>query len=354
MQPVPENILVVKLSAIGDVIHTMPALNAIKRHYPKARITWLVEEAAADLVEGHPALDRVLISRRKHWLAGLSGPSRYRQVKAAVVFIKALRDTRYDLVLDFQASLKGGVLIGLTRGTRKVGFGKGLDHQEYSYLFLNEKIPAVDMEIHALTRGLSMLGSIDIPTGEPIEYRLPVSQKDRQVVAKLLKNESGDNQRKIIAINPVAQWETKLWENAKFAELADYLVDRYAVTVVFTGGPADRSIVEDIRSLVKARSLNLAGQTTLKELAALYEQATCLVSTDTGPMHLGAAVGIPVVALFGPTAPWRTGPFGDGHRVIRAAVECAPCFKRKCDTLQCMRKITVDQVIGGIEELGVL
>ncbi len=105
MQPVPENILVVKLSAIGDVIHTMPALNAIKRHYPKARITWLVEEAAADLVEGHPALDRVLISRRKRWLDGLSGPSRYRQVKAAIAFIKDLRDTRYDLVLDFQASL---------------------------------------------------------------------------------------------------------------------------------------------------------------------------------------------------------------------------------------------------------
>jgi len=157
----------------------------------------------------------------------------------------------------------------------------------------------------------------------------------------------------MIAINPVAQWKTKLWENAKFAELADFLVDRYAATVVFSGGPADRPIVEDIRSRMRARSLNLAGRTTLIELAALYEQAVCLVSTDTGPMHLGAAVGIPVVALFGPTAPWRTGPFGDGHRVIRAAADCAPCFKRACDTQQCMQKITVDQVIDGIKQLRV-
>jgi heptosyltransferase-1 len=353
MQPVPENILIVKLSAIGDVIHTLPALNAIKRHYPNARITWLVEEAAADLIEGHPALDRVLVSKRKRWLRGLSGPSRVEHIKAAGAFLKDLRDTRYDLVLDFQASLKGGILIALTRSSRKIGFGKGLEHQEHSYLFLNEKVPAVDMEIHALTRGLLMLESIGIPAG-PIEYRLPVSEHERQAIAALLKVEGGDRSGKIVAINPVAQWKTKLWQNAKFAKLADYLAERYGVTVVFSGGLADRPIVEDIRLRMKARPLNLAGRTTLKELAALYEQAVCLISTDTGPMHLGAAVGTPVVALFGPTAPWRTGPFGDGHRVIRAAVDCAPCFKRTCDTAQCMQKITVAQVIDGIEQLGVL
>jgi heptosyltransferase-1 len=354
MQPAPENVLLVKLSAIGDVIHTLPVLNAIKRHYPKARITWLVEEAAASLIEGHQALDRVLVSKRKRWLKGLSGPARFQHIKAAIAFIRDLRDTRYDLILDFQASLKGGVLIALARGSRKVGFGKGLEHQEYSYLFLNEKVPAVDMEIHALTRGLSMLASIGVPTGGPIEYRLPVSQNDRQAVAKLLKIESGDNPEKIIAINPVAQWETKLWENAKFAELADTLVDRYAVNVVFSGGAADRPVVEDICARMRNRVLNLSGRTTLKELAALYEQAACLISTDTGPMHLGAAVGIPVVALFGPTAPGRTGPFGDGHRVIRAPIECAPCFKRNCDPAHCMRKIEVAQVIDGIEQLGIL
>ncbi len=349
----PKNILIVKLSAIGDVIHTLPALNAIRRHYPNARITWLVEEAAASLVEGHPALDRVLVSKRKRWLRELTGPLRYQYFKEACAFFKNLRDTRYDLVLDFQASLKGGVLIALARAGRKVGFGKGLEHQEHSYLFLNEKVPAVDMEIHALARGLMLLEHIGIPV-QRVEYNLPVTAKDKLSIAQLLSQEGVQLETKFVAINPVAQWKTKLWENAKFAELADYLVDRYAVTVVFSGGAADRPVVADIRARMRNRALNLAGRTTLKELAALYEQAACLISTDTGPMHLGAAVGIPVVALFGPTAPWRTGPFGDGHRVIRAPIECAPCFNRTCDSAQCMRKIEVAQVIEGIEQLDVL
>jgi len=351
--PVPLKNMLVKLSAIGDVIHTLPALNAIRRHYPNARITWLVEEAAAGLIKGHPALDRVLVSKRKRWLRGLSGPLRHQHLKEAGVFLKNLRDTRYDMVLDFQASLKGGVLVGLARSSRKIGFGKGLEHQEHSYLFLNEKVPAVDMEIHALTRGLMLLEHIGIPA-QRVEYNLPVSEHDKLGIDKILSQAGVRRDAKLVALNPVAQWKTKLWENAKFAELADTLVDRYAVTVVFSGGPADRPVVEDIRSRMRNRALNLAGQTTLKELTALYVQVACLISTDTGPMHLGAAVGIPVIALFGPTAPWRTGPFGEGHRVIRAPIECAPCFNRNCDPVQCMRKIEVAQVIEGIEQLGVL
>jgi len=353
LQVAPQNILIVKLSAIGDVIHTLPALNAIRRHYPHAHITWLVEEAAAGLLKGHPALDRVIVSKRKSWVSGLSGPLWYQHLKEALVFLRNLRDTCYDMVLDFQASLKGGVLVGLVRSKRKIGFGKGLEHQEHSYLFLNEKVPAVDMEIHALTRGLMMLEHVGIPTPQ-VAYDLPVTEKDTLRIAQLLSQKGIESGAKFVAINPVAQWETKLWDNAKFAELADYLVDRYAVSVVFSGGATDRRVVEDICKRMQTRAVNLAGQTTLIELAALYEQATCLISTDTGPMHIGAAVGVPVVALFGPTAPWRTGPFGNGHRVIRAPVECAPCFNRTCDPAQCMHKIEVAQVIEGIEQLGIL
>jgi heptosyltransferase-1 len=353
MQPVPENILIVKLSAIGDVIHTLPALSAIRRRYPSARITWLVEEAAADLIEGHPALDRVLVSKRKRWIRGLSGPSRYQHVKAAVSFLKELRDTRYDMVLDFQASLKGGILIALARSNRKIGFGKGLEHQEHSTLFLNEKVPAADMEIHALTRGLMLLEHIGIPV-DRIEYKLPVSGRDRDEISQMLAEAGVDRDSKLVAINPVAQWDTKLWANRKFAALADMLIERYDVPVIFSGGPEDRSIIGEITAGMQHNALNFAGRTTLKGLAALYERAAFLVSTDTGPMHLGAAVGIPVVALFGPTAPWRTGPFGEGHRVVRTDCKCAPCFKRRCGTTHCMDGITVEKVIAEIEQLRLL
>jgi len=349
----PENVLIVKLSAIGDVIHTLPALNAIRQHYPHARITWLVEEAAASLLEGHPALDRVLVSERKRWLEGLRTPGRCGHLKSAMAFAKELRDTRYDLVFDFQASLKGGILIALARGNRKIGFGKGLEHQEHSYLFLNERVPAVDMEIHALTRGLMLLAHVGIDTDE-IVYGLPVSRREREAVNQVLSEGGIREGTAMVAINPVAQWETKLWDNGRFAALADGLIEQYDVPVVFTGGRADKELVGDIVSRMRCRVLDLTGRTTLKELAAVYERAALLVSTDTGPMHLGAAVGIPVVALFGPTAPWRTGPFGQGHRVVRADPGCAPCFKRRCPTIDCMAGITVERVMDEIEQLQVL
>ncbi len=346
-------ILMVKLSAIGDVIHTLPALNAIREHYPEARITWLVEEAAAGLIEGHPALDRIIVSRRKHWLKGLSGPQGARHIRRVIAFIRELRDTRYDMILDFQAALKGGMLIALARGRRKIGFDKGLTHQEHSYLFLNEKIAAVDMEIHALTRGLMLLEQVGIPAFR-ITYNLPVSDRDRDHINQMLDVAGVDRRTKLVAINPVAQWETKLWDNAKFAALADLLIERYDEPVVFSGGPADRPVIAAIISKMRHKALDFTGQTSLMGLAALYERAALLVSTDTGPMHLGAAVGIPVVALFGPTAPWRTGPFGEGHRIVQTNCSCAPCFRRRCETAHCMEGITVEQVVAEIEQLRIL
>ncbi|MEJ2039796.1 MAG: glycosyltransferase family 9 protein [Desulfosarcinaceae bacterium] len=161
------NILIVKLSAIGDVVHTLPALNALRRHYPEARITWLVEEAAAELLTGHPALDRLLVSRRKTWLAGLGTRQRATHLRQVMAFLKDLRDTRYDIILDFQAALKGALLIALARGKRKIGFGPGMQHQEHSYLVLNERIPMVSMEIHALERGLKMVEALGVP-GSPV------------------------------------------------------------------------------------------------------------------------------------------------------------------------------------------
>ena len=344
------NILMVKLSAIGDVIHTLPALNAIKSHFPDAHITWLVEEGAASLVEGHEALDRVLVSKRKRWMRGLRSSSFFSTISEIYRFIKALRDTYYDMILDFQALLKSGVLIALARGQRKIGFGKGLEHMEHSYIFLNERIPAVDMEIHALSRGMMFIEALGIPSNT-VEYKLPVSSHDHEKVDDLMRTYGLLGAKILIAINPVAKWETKLWANKKFSQLADMLIHRYDAKIVFTGGHDDRSTIQDIMAAMKGHAVNLAGHTTLKMLAALYEKMVFAVSTDTGPMHMAAAVGTPVVALFGPTAPWRTGPFGTGHQIVRGGPECSPCFKRECKTIDCMEQISVQQVIDAIHKL---
>ena len=347
------NILIVKLSAIGDVIHTLPALNAVRQQFPDASITWLVEEAAADILEGHPSLDRVIISRRKKWLRQLrdgNGNGRRQALRDMKQFWFDLRDTRYDMVLDFLALLKSGVLIALTRSTRKIGFDKGMQHQEHSYLFLNERLPPVAMEVHALDRNLGMIRQLGIPADEVI-YKIPVRDADRERASSLLRENGISPGNTIIAINPMTKWATKNWDNRKFAELADRLLEKPAVNLVITGAPDDQPQVTKILGHMQGRAANLAGKTSLKELAALYEKCACLITTDTGPMHLGAAMNIPVVALFGPTAPWRTGPYGERHQIVRNELDCSPCFKRQCNTTRCMTEITVDQVLTAVEKL---
>lgn len=344
------NILIIKLSAIGDVIHTLPALNAIRSIYPSAHITWLIEEAAASLVTGHPALDRVIISGRKRWIRDLrKGQWRSVMVEAAAL-LRSLRDTQYDLAFDFQSLLKSGVLVALSRGRRKIGFGRGMEHQEHSYLFLNEAVSAVDMDNHAILRSLMMLDAVGIHCRD-ITYRLPIHDSDRNQVARLLSQEGMKGHRPLICINPVAKWTTKLWPNERFAELADRISERFRVRPVFTGAPEDKETVQDILSRMTSSGVDMTGKTSLKTLAALYERADVLISTDTGPMHLGAAVDTPVVALFGPTAPWRTGPMGENHQIIRAGLPCSPCFKRQCSTCDCMKQIRVDKVLEAVDRV---
>lgn len=347
-----KKILIVKLSAIGDVIHTLPSLNAIRQRYPEAHITWIVEEAAADFVKGHKALDRVIVSRRKTWIKKFFSTSCLETIKQIYAFVNKVRDTGYDLVIDFQTLLKSGMIVFLSRAKLKTGFDKGMDHMEHSYLFLNRRIPPVNMNHHAVLRSLMLLQAIGIPT-EKIVFDLPITCTDRKKAEALLMLNGINGSKPVVVINPVATWETKMWNNTKFALLADRIIKEHHADVVLTGSKKDFPVIYDIVCRMKHKAVNLAGKTTLKILAAIFEKADLAVSTDTGPMHVAAAVGTPVVAVFGPTAPWRTGPFGPGHRIVRAGTWCSPCFKRKCKTTDCMRKISVDQVMGAVCDLGI-
>ena len=183
-----------------------------------------------------------------------------------------------------------------------------------------------------------------------MEGRIPFTERNRRRVDSLLKEE-GLGRKSLVAINPIAKWDTKLWESERFGVLADRLRESLDCDIVFTGGPEDRSVIEEISRSMKRRPVNLAGRTGLKDLACFYAHCRLLVTTDTGPMHMAAAMGCPTVALFGPTAPWRTGPYGPGHKVITADVECRPCFRKKCDEMTCMKEISVNRVYEGVMEL---
>jgi len=336
-----KNILIVKLSAIGDVVQALPALEAIKRAFPESSVTWVVEEAAAGILEGHPLIDTVLVSGRKSWLRMLGRPRTFREgfLKIAA-FLRALRATRYDIAIDLQGLFKSGVLVGLARADRKLGFAGS---RELSSFFLNERLPAYDKNKHALERYLDVaryLGAREVSSS----CTLPIGQERSAIEQRL--SDAGLTRKPLIVMNPVARWETKLWPVQNFAALADRLIAEKQATIIFTGSRADHAIVSSILNMMKQHAENWAGETTLKELAALASLADLFVTTDTGPMHLAAAAQAKVLALFGPTAPWRTGPYGPSSIVVRAGLECSPCFKRRCnDAIRCMGSISVDDVM---------
>jgi heptosyltransferase-1 len=153
----------------------------------------------------------------------------------------------------------------------------------------------------------------------------------------------------LVVMNPVARWKTKLWPEKNFAVLADRIIDQHKALVIFSGSPDDRTANGRILEQMSNTALNWAGETSLKELAALASLSDLFITTDTGPMHLAAAAGARVLALFGPTAPWRTGPYGPSHIVVRTGIDCSPCFQRKCEQgVRCMAGITVDEVLGKV------
>ena len=336
------NILIVKLSAIGDVIHTLPSLAALRHLYPDTHITWVVEEAAADIVKNHPYLNAVIVSRRKSWPKDILNNKFLKPLFNMRSLIKEVRQRPYDLVIDFHGLFKSSIIVLLSSGKRKLGYNS---LQELSGLFLTEKIPE-DMNKHAVDRYLDLPRYLGAKI-DKAEFVLP-QNKDAEVKVQTLMSKHNLRGGEFIAINPIAYWETKLWYDNNFAILADLIKNNLQMDVVFTG--SEKTIIEEITSKTKTKTINLGGQTTLLDLAYLYKKARFLITTDSGPMHMAAAVGTPVIALFGPTDPVRTGPYGENHTIVRTEMPCSPCLLKKCPTRKCMQDISPEQVFSVIAE----
>lgn len=328
----PMKVLIIKLSSIGDVVHTLPALESLRkgldRKGAKARIDWLVEEAASGVLKGHPMIDNLIIVKRG-WLKHY-GENR----KTA----ERLAKEGYDLVIDFQGLLKSGVWVRLTRGKRRLGFSNA---RELSHIFLNEKLPPYDAEKHAVDRYLELARHAGGSRGK-VSFPMDIAKEKKSVAAKLAG--SGLKGGFFVMVTR-ARWDTKMWSDGKFAELASKLTEKTGLGVVLAGSASDRAALESMREKIGGKAVNMAGLTDLKELWAMMSLSDFVVTVDSGPMHIATAAGARIVALFGPTAPWRTGPYGAGHAIVRKGLNCSPCFKRKCPDPKCMSGITVDEVM---------
>jgi heptosyltransferase-1 len=331
-------ILLIKLSSLGDVIHALPTLEALRSLFPQGHITWLVEDINAPLLTGHPALDEVWPVPRPR----LGNGKFLQNIGELLGVARRLREEPFDLVVDLQGLLKSAVWVALVRGKRKVGYDRT---RECSYLPLTERLAPFDPEAHAVLRCLNVARHLGAAAA-PLRFRLGLPPPEE--MSHVLPPEPD---QRLAVLHPGARWPTKLWPAAHWAALAGWLVREKGFQVALTGSQGDRELAGDIAVLAEVPLINLAGRTSLAELAGLLQKARLAVTTDTGPMHLACALGTPVVALFGPTAPWRTGPFGEGHEVVRLAFPCSPCFRRRCPEPRCLTKLPVSRAQEAVEKI---
>ncbi|MGA1839390.1 MAG: glycosyltransferase family 9 protein [bacterium] len=344
-------ILIIKLSSLGDIIHCLPCLNAIKTGFHDVRIDWLVEEQNAGILEGHPHIDNLIILNRKSWM---KKPWHIKKICSEIMaFMKELRSREYDIIIDFQGLFRSGLMVGLSKGNRKVGFNRV---REMAHLFYNEKVCLSTMDQHAVTRYLEIPYYLGVKKHIP-QFFLPVSEKDSDYVNKLLEdiNNKAIKNNKIIVINPNARWPSKIWPWDRYRELIKELCFRN-YEVILIGSAGEKARMDLTFGGLGDRVHNFAGKTTIKSLAALLKKVDCMITNDSGPMHLAVAVGLPVIALFGPSNPLRTGPFGwqkgnQKDRVLSSQLHCAPCYKRKCIDMSCMLEISVAQLLNELEGL---
>ena len=325
------HILLIKPSSLGDIVHAMPTCAAIRRAYPKARLTWLVKHEWAGLVERIDGVDRVwpVEPTFKGWLSQVS----------------PLRAEHFDLVVDLQGLFRSAAIGWFSGSSLLVGFANG---REGSPRFYSKRVSVPQSEMHAVDRYLLVAKAVGaLESGAP-EFRFRIPQNDYHEVDRVLSRFGVTPGTSWVAMNVSARWQTKRWPLTSFAEVADRLQQEGFGAVVMIGGPNERADIAEVNKMMKTPAVDLAGATTVGLLPALLSRASLLITNDSGPMHIAAAVGTPIVALFGPTSAIRTGPYGVGHAVLTGKVPCSPCFSRTCHNtvlLECLKMVSPQQVL---------
>jgi lipopolysaccharide heptosyltransferase II len=326
-------VLFFKPGAIGDLLHTLPALKALRKKFPAAQVTVIVSPGLESLIQGTPYADNVQVfDRVKH----------QRHLKDLIEYAMHLRDERYDLFIDMQPSLRSMVLRLMSKARHVLVYRK------------QKKSRAGERRLHATENFLETLRPLGIDSSvESIE--LPVAADVHSKITRFLIARNIDDKRPLIALNCSvgAARPARNWFPERFASLADRLIDELDTQIIFVGGNEDRDLVQRVLAGMRNKAVSAAGDLSIPESAALLARCKCLVSADTGPLHLATAVQTPVVGLFGSTDPCRTGPIGRGHQVIIKDIDCVPCEEKQCPlgTRACMADIAVDEVFNAVRKI---
>jgi heptosyltransferase-2 len=335
-----ERILIRGVNWLGDAVMTTPALNAVRASFPSARITLLATPLVAELFSPHKDIDEVMLYDKKGRHAGLSGRLR---------LARELKKRRFDMAVLLQNALDAALIAWLAGIHIRIGY-----RTDCRGLLLTKGCPvtAETRGLHHVEYYLRMLSHFGI-TARSRELSLTVTEEEERGAMELLREAGVGPSDFLLGINPGATYgSAKRWYPERFAAVADELCGRWNGKTVITGGPDEREIADEISAAAKGKCLNLAGRTSVRQLMALIKRCNLFISNDSGPMHIAAALNVPLVAIFGPTDHTATSPFSDRALVVRRDADCAPCLLRECPTdHRCMKEVTVEDVVKTASEL---
>jgi len=337
-RPAPRRILFVLLGSIGDVVRALPLLGRVRRAYPDAHIAWAVEPKSQPLLEGHPWLDQLIVYDRAR--APIAFPS----------FLRAIRAGKFDLVLDLQRHLKSGIAALVSGARERIGFARE-NTKELNHLFSTRRIaPQPRMKLKLL-QYQAFGDALSIPPA-PIEFGFQLPAAERERAEALL----ADTPRPRLGVILGSSWPSRIYfPEATAAVIREFQGRggaRPAMYPVLLGGPEEVELAGGVMRLAgDVPILSLAGKTRLRDLLAILPQCAVAFGPDSGPMHIAAAVGCPVVSLWGATAPERSAPWGFAQLALRGEIPCHPCYLRRCPIgRECMRRIAPESVVAAIKE----
>ena len=340
-----QNILVVRLGAMGDIIHVMPAVKHLKTAFPSAHLTWLVEDKLEDLVKGLPEVDEVIAFPRRQWQACLKRPTRcFTMISEFQAFLGKLRKKEYDVALDFHGNFRSGLLTYLCNAKTKIGFSQGYC-KEFNFVFTNVRVTPPQKKMHRVDKYLSLLRGLGIEA----PYQRPsfsIPHADRLFIDNFLCNNHLD-QKTIAIIHPGTSLfgKYKRWPLENYARLADRLIQESGYSVIFTWGHLEYQMAKDIVSSMRCQATIACKTSSVMQLIALLQHARLFIGGDTGPTHLASCLVVPTIAIFGPKDPLVYAPYDKNAVVVRKDIPCSPCSRRTCENVICITTITPEDVL---------
>lgn len=324
-------IALVKPSALGDVIHTLPFLGALRHRFPDAHISWVVNRAYQPLIDGHPALDETIPFDRGALKAGWR-----KAAGTSLALARLLRRRRFDLVIDLQCLARSALMTLATRSRRRVGLSTAREGARFAY---TDVVPIPDPKQRHAIDHYGLVAEAFGVGHLPKRFDVPVRPEARAWVQQQMK----DLPRPWLAFGVGSRWLTKRWPVDSFATLARRAYDRFGGTVVFIGSPDEAPLARQVGAQLRGPWRDFVGTTSLQQLAGLLEAADVMVANDTGPLHLAAALGRPCVAPYTCTLVRRHGPYGQTG-AVETSVWCKGSYIRQCDRLECMTDLTPDRL----------